>query len=358
MFLYVLRRIVLAIPVLLGILFATFALARLIPGDPCRAVLGEKATDQICDAFMVRYGLDKPIPTQFVIYLRDVLQGDLGESTRFGRPATELIIERLPVTIELAFTALIFSTIIGVTLGLISAYWRNSLIDVFTMVVANTGVSIPVFVLGLVLAYFFAVVLKNTPFALPPSGRLTAGISVPSLAEVWGLEELGGGSRAFLDFISQLYIVNGLLTLNWELVGDALKHLILPTIALGTIPLSITARMTRSSLLEVLGLDYMRTARAKGLDERLVVFRHALRNALLPVVTVIGLSLGGLLSGAVLTETIFGLTGVGKTLYDAITSRDYTVVQAFTLVIAVVFVLVNLIVDISYAYLDPRIRYD
>jgi len=358
MFLYVLRRIVLAVPVLLGILFATFALARLIPGDPCRAVLGEKATDQICDAFMARYGLDKPIPTQFGIYLRDVLQGDLGESTRFGRSATELIIERLPVTIELAVTALIFSTVVGMVLGLISAYWRNSPVDVMTMIIANTGVSIPVFVLGLLLAYFFAVVLKGTPFALPPSGRLTAGISVPSLAEVWGLEASSGGLRAVLDFVSQLYILNGLLTLNWQLVGDALKHLILPTIALGTIPLSITARMTRSSLLEVLGLDYMRTARAKGLNERMVVFRHALRNALLPVVTVIGLSLGGLLSGAVLTETIFGLTGVGKTLYDAITSRDYTVVQAFTLVIAVTFVMVNLIVDISYAYLDPRIRYD
>jgi peptide/nickel transport system permease protein len=262
------------------------------------------------------------------------------------------------VTIELALSAMIFSTILGIILGVISAYWRNSPIDVLTMVLANLGVSVPIFVLGLLLAYFFAVVLKGTPLALPPSGRLTAGVIVTPLAEAWGLEWLDGVPRALLNFISELYLINGLLTLNWQVVGDAVKHLLLPTVALGTIPMAITARMTRASLLEVLGLDYMRTARAKGLNERRVIFRHAMRNALLPVVTVLGLSLGGLLSGAVLTETIFNLTGVGKTLFDAITSRDYTVVQAFTLVIAVIFVGVNLLVDLSYAYLDPRIRYE
>jgi peptide/nickel transport system permease protein len=357
MFLYIVRRIVLAIPVLLGILFATFALARLIPGDPCRAALGEKATDAICDEFMARYGLDKPIPVQFGIYLNDVAHGDLGRSFRLGQPVTRLILERMPVTVELAFSALIFATVFGITLGIISAYWRNSLIDVITMIFANLGVSVPIFVLGLLLAYAFAVGLKGTPFALPPSGRLTAGIQVKTLAEAWGIDS-GGPLKVVLDFLSQMYLLNGILTFNWRLVGDAAKHLILPTIALGTIPLSVTARMTRSSLLEVLGLDYMRTARAKGLSERRVVFRHAMRNALLPVVTVIGLSLGGLLGGAVLTESIFGLTGVGRTLSEAITARDYTVVQAFTLVIAVTFVVINLIVDISYAYLDPRIRYD
>lgn len=358
MLLFILRRLVLAVPVLLGILFATFALARLIPGDPCRAALGEKATDAVCDAFIQRYGLDRPIPVQFGIYLVDVAQGDLGQSFRFGRPVTELIAERLPVTIELALSAMIFSTIFGIILGVISAYWRNSIIDVLTMVIANLGVSVPIFVLGLLLAYFFAVTLKGTPLALPPSGRLTAGVTVAPLAETWGIEGLGGPPRVLLNFLSELYLLNGLLSFNWQVVGDALKHLILPTIALGTIPMAVTARMTRASLLEVLGLDYMRTARAKGLNERRVIFRHAMRNALLPVVTVIGLSLGGLLSGAVLTETIFNLTGVGKTLFDAITSRDYTVVQAFTLVIAVIFVVVNLVVDLSYAYLDPRIRYE
>jgi peptide/nickel transport system permease protein len=294
---------------------------------------------------------------QFGIYLNDVAHGDLGRSFRLGQPVTRLILERMPVTVELAFSALIFATVFGITLGIISAYWRNSLIDVITMIFANLGVSVPIFVLGLLLAYAFAVGLKGTPFALPPSGRLTAGIQVKTLAEAWGIDS-GGPLKVVLDFLSQMYLLNGILTFNWRLVGDAAKHLILPTIALGTIPLSVTARMTRSSLLEVLGLDYMRTARAKGLSERRVVFRHAMRNALLPVVTVIGLSLGGLLGGAVLTESIFGLTGVGRTLSEAITARDYTVVQAFTLVIAVTFVVINLIVDISYAYLDPRIRYD
>lgn len=353
---YITRRLVLAVPVLLGILFATFALARLIPGDPCRAILGEKATDQICDAFMARYGLDKPIPVQFGIYLRDVLQGDFGTSVRFGRPVTELIMERLPVTIELALSALAVASIFGVTFGLISSYWRNSPIDLGTMVGANIGVSIPVFVLGLLLAYLFAVVLKDTPFALPPSGRLTAGTKVVGIAEAWGIETLGGPLRTLLDFMSQMYVVNGLLTAQWELFRDAVRHLILPTLALATIPMAIIARMTRSSVLEVMGLDYMRTARAKGLNEFKVVFRHAMRNALLPIVTVIGLQMGALLSGAVLTETIFGLTGVGKSMYDAITARDYSVVQGFTLMIAIIFVFVNLVVDLSYAFLDPRIR--
>jgi peptide/nickel transport system permease protein len=355
---YISRRLLLAVPVLLGILFATFALARLIPGDPCRAILGEKATDQICDAFMARYGLDKPIPIQFGIYLRDVLQGDLGTSVRFGRPVTDLIVERLPVTIELALSALLVASIFGVTFGLISAYWRNSPVDLGTMVGANIGVSIPIFVLGLLLAYLFAVVLKDTPFALPPSGRLTAGTQVMGIAEAWGLENLTGPLRTLLDFVSQMYVVNGILTFQWELAADAAKHLILPTLALATIPMAIIARMTRSSVLEVMGLDYMRTARAKGLNEFKVLFRHAMRNALLPIVTIIGLQLGALLSGAVLTETIFGLTGVGKSMYDAITARDYSVVQGFTLMIAIIFVFVNLLVDLSYAFLDPRIRYD
>ncbi|MEZ4559306.1 MAG: ABC transporter permease [Caldilineaceae bacterium] len=358
MFRYILRKLVLAVPVILGILFVTFALARLIPGDPCRAVLGEKATDQVCDAFMERYGLNKPIPTQFGIYLRDVSRGNLGESIRFGRPVTAMMSERLPVTIELAVGALLFATFFGVILGVIAAYWHNSPIDAGTMILANLGVSIPIFVLGLLLAYLFAVVLRDTPFALPPSGRIKAGMAIPPLAESWGMPNLSGPPRGVLDFLTQMYVVNGLLSFNWELAGNAMQHLILPIVALGTIPMSVIARMTRSSLLEVMSLDYMRTARAKGLNERRVVFGHAMRNALLPVVTVVGLSLGGLLSGAVLTETIFGLTGVGKTLFDAIASRDYVVVQAFTLVIAVMFVVINLLVDISYAFLDPRIRFD
>lgn len=352
------RKVVLAVPVLLGILGVTFILARLIPGDPCRAMLGEKATDQVCDAFNVRYGLDKPILVQFVLYLGRVVQGDLGQSLKFGRPATDLLIERLAVTLELALFSLLIATVVGVTLGVAAAYWQNSPVDVGTMIFANLGVSIPVFVLGLLAAYFFAVVLKGTPFALPPSGRVDAGVRIPDLATVWGLQNLSGPLRSLIDFISQLYIVNGVLTGNWSLAGNAFRHLLLPMLVLATIPMSVIARMTRSSLLEVMNMDYVRTARAKGLNEQRVVFRHAMRNALLPVVTIVGLSLGGLMSGAILTETIFGLVGVGRTLYDAITARDYAVIQAFTIVIAVVYVLVNVLVDISYAFLDPRVRLD
>ena len=353
---YILRRIVLAIPVMIGILFLTFLLSRLIPGDPCRAVLGEKATDVICDSFMERMGLNKPIPVQFAYYFGRAVTGDLGDSLRFGRPVTDMLMERLPVTIELALLSLLVATTVGMTLGVIAAYWQNSPVDAGTMIFANLGVSVPIFVLGLLVAYLFAVVLKDTPFALPPSGRLQPGMIVKTIPEVWGLEDLSGPLRGFLDFLSQMYVINGLLTLNWKLASDASRHLILPVIVLATVPMSVIARMTRSSLLEVMTLDYMRTARAKGLNERNVVFRHAMRNSLLPVVTVVGLSLGGLLSGAVLTETIFGLTGVGRTLFDAISSRDYVVIQGFTIVIAFVYVFVNLLVDLSYAVLDPRIR--
>ncbi|MDQ3880604.1 MAG: ABC transporter permease [Chloroflexota bacterium] len=353
---FIVRRLLLSVPVLLGVVFIVFALARVIPGDPCRATLGERATEAVCNAFIHRYGLDQPIPVQFLLYLRQVVGGDLGDSIRFGRPVAHILIERLPVTVELTLYALIFATIVGVTLGLLSAQRRNSAVDVATMVGANLGVSTPVFVLGLVLAFLFAVVLRDTPFSLPPSGRLSSGVSVTPLAVSWGLQSLSGPMRSVLDFFSNIYTLNALVTGQWGALGDALRHLILPALALGTIPLAIIARMTRSSLLDVLGLDYIRTARAKGASERLVVFRHGVRNAMLPVVTVVGLSLGGLLSGAVLTETIFNLSGVGRTLYEAITGRDYVVIQGFTLVIALIYLLVNLIVDISYAYLDPRIR--
>ncbi len=353
---YILRRLLLAIPVLVGIIFVTFTLARLIPGDPCRAQLGERATDELCDAFDARYGLDKPIVVQFGIYMADVLKGDLGESIRFGKPVTTLIIERLPMTVELSTAALIFAVMFGIPLGMLSALRHNSATDVVTMIGANIGVSMPVFWLGLMLAYLFAVVLKGTPFWLPPSGRLSPGLYVPDLAETFGWALEPGGLKSLVTFFSNIVIFNSLITGNWEVLWDALKHLILPAVALGTIPLAIIARMTRSSLLEVLGVDYIRTARAKGLAERTVILRHAMGNAMLPVITIIGLSLGTLLGGAVLTETIFGLAGVGRMLFESITARDYTVVQGFTLVIAVGFVLVNLIVDVSYVFFDPRIR--
>ena len=224
------------------------------------------------------------------------------------------------------------------------------------MIFANLGVSIPVFVLGLLLAYFFAVVLRDTPFALPPANRYSAGVIPTEIAVAWGLDGLQGPLRGLLDFISNMAIPNAILTLNPGNLVDAVRHLILPSVALATIPMAVIARVTRSSLLDVLGSDYIRTARAKGLSEREVVSKHALRNALLPVATVVGLSLGGLLSGAVLTETIFGFAGIGRTISEAITARDYVVVQGVTVVVSVGYVVVNLIVDISYAYLDPRVR--
>ncbi len=353
---FIIRRLLSSIPVLLGIIFLVFVLARVIPGDPCTAAYGEKATPALCAQFAVRYGLDKPLYEQFVIYAGSLAQGDLGSSIRFGRPVTQILLERLPVTVELTLLALLFASVVGVTLGVLSATRRNSPIDVGTMVVANLGVSTPVFVLGLLLAFVFAVILKETPFVLPPSGRLSAGISVKPLAESWGLVQLSGPPRAILDFFSNMYVFNTLVSGQWSALADALRHLILPAVAVGTIPLAIVARMTRSSLLEVLGLDYVRTARAKGLKERAVVLRHGMRNALLPVVTVIGLSLGAFLSGAILTETIFNLTGMGKTLFEAINSRDYIVIQGVTVVVAIIYVVVNLLVDVSYAMLDPRIR--
>jgi peptide/nickel transport system permease protein len=353
---FIIRRLLLSIPVLIGIVFLVFALARIIPGDPCTATYGEKATPELCYAFEVRYGLDRPIPEQFLIYLGALVQGDLGSSIRFGRPVSDILVERLPLTVELTFFALLFATVGGVTLGVLSAIKRNSPTDVGTMIFANLGVSIPVFVLGLLLAFVFAVLLKDTPFALPPSGRLSPGVSITPLAVAWGMEDLSGLPRTVLDFISNMYTLNSLLTAQFAKFVDAFRHLILPAIAVGTIPLAIIARMTRSSLLEVLGQDYVRTARAKGVAERAVIVRHGMRNALLPVVTVVGLSLGAFLSGAILTETIFNLTGMGKTLFDAIEGRDYIVIQGTTLVVAVAYLLVNLVVDVSYAILDPRIR--
>ncbi len=374
---FVLRRLLLSVPVLLGIVLVVFLLARVIPGDPCRAALGERATAAVCDDFNTRYGLDRPIlpfverdeagmhlvgdvatvgENQFLSYLGQLARGDLGESLRYGRPVAQILIERLPLTVELTFFALAFAVIVGMSLGILSASRRNSPIDAGTMVLANLGVSTPVFVLGLTLAFVFAIVLRDTPLQLPPSGRLSSGTSVVPLAATWGLAGLTGPLRAILDFVSNIYTLNSLITGQWEALGDAISHLILPTVALGTIPMAIIARMTRSSLLDVLGQDYVRTARAKGVGERAVIIRHALRNAMLPVVTVIGLSLGALLSGAVLTETVFNLSGLGRTITESIFARDYIVVQALTLVTAVFYVLINLVVDVSYGYLDPRIR--
>jgi peptide/nickel transport system permease protein len=225
------------------------------------------------------------------------------------------------------------------------------------MIGANIGVSMPVYWLGLMLAYLFALLLKDTPFWLPPSGRISAGVSVIPFHEFYGWELVEDSIRYnTAEFISNLYIVNSILIRDWVVLKDVLQHMILPAVALATIPLAIIARITRSSMLEVLRQDYIRTARAKGLFERFVILKHAFRNALLPIATIIGLQVGTLFAGAVLTETIFGLAGVGRMLFEAITARDFPIVQAFTVVIAIGYVLINLIVDLTYVFIDPRIR--
>jgi peptide/nickel transport system permease protein len=377
---YLLRRILLSIPVLFGILTVTFFMTRML-GDPCKAILGEKATQEVCDRFIKDQGLDQPIAVQFGIYIKQIASGNFGDSIRLSRPVTTLLLERLPTTIELAMSALILAVIIGVPLGIAAALWHNSPIDILTTIGANIGVSMPVFWLGLLLAFMFAIVLKDTPFQLPPAARISPGLQPVPFYEKWGwhvnpkdmdcprndtacVDEKSSWLREdsalfpLFQFIGYHYIFNSFITADWKVFVDAVRHMILPAFTLATIPLSVVARMTRSSLLEVLGKDYVRTARAKGARELRVVSRHALRNALLPVATIIGLQLGALLSGAVLTETTFNLAGVGLTLTDAIKNRDFPIIQAFTVVIALGYMVVNLLVDVSYGFLDPRIRLD
>jgi ABC-type dipeptide/oligopeptide/nickel transport system permease component len=355
---FITRRLLLLVPVMVGILLVTFTIVRLIPGDPCMVMLGERATPAKCQEYRERMGLNDSIPEQFVRYLSSLAHGDLGTSTKSGQQVTDVIAERLPMTIELTICAMLFSTIAGVALGFISATKRNTPLDVITMVIANIGVSMPVFWLGMMLAYVFALVLRGTPFFIPPSGRMTSGLSLTPLAVEWHITNPQGIGKFFLSLLSNSVVLHSIISGQFNILKDTLWHLILPSLAVGTIPMAVIARMTRSSLLEVLGQDYVRTARAKGLKERLVIFKHAFRNALIPIVTVIGLETGALLSGAVLTETVFSLPGVGTALVQGILARDYPVVQGFTIVIAIIFVVVNLLVDLSYAYLDPRIRLD
>jgi peptide/nickel transport system permease protein len=354
---YILRRLLISIPVLFGILIITFFLARSVPGHPCEGMLGPKATQEMCESFIKAKGLDKPIPVQFGIYMKDIIRGDFGKSIRYNHPVIQTLVERLPATIELSLTAFLIAVVIGIPVGIISVLYRNSPIDVTTMIGANIGVSMPVFGLGLILMYVFGVLLKDTPFWLPPSGRVSAGVISDPFYEVYGMKVTEGSSGFFVfDFLSNLNIFNSIITLDFELLGDTIKHLILPAVTLSIMPLAILTRMTRSSLLDVLGLDYIRAARAKGLRRRVVITKHGFRNAILPIVTIMGLQIGGLLSGAVLTETIFSFPGLGRMLFESIIVHDYPVTQMITLVIAVTYVMANLIVDLSYAVLDPRIK--
>ncbi len=331
---YLIRRLLETIPVLIGASLAVFLLVHVIPGGPEVALLGERGSEQNVAALRERLGLNRPLPEQYLIYIGNVLRGDLGNSVAGNIPIASELSHRFPATAELSIVALTLATLLGIPLGVISAVKRGSWVDTGTMIFALIGVSMPIFWLGLLLLWVFGVTLHWLPFI----NRLSPNMEIQA--------------------ITGLHIIDALLTRNWAGFKDAVAHIILPAITLSTIPMAVIARITRSAMLEVLHADYIRTARAKGLLERSVISKHALRNALLPVVTVVGLQLGSLLAGAVLTETIFSWPGIGRWLFQSIQGRDYAIVQSVTLVITTVFVVVNLIVDLSYAWLNPRIRYD
>jgi peptide/nickel transport system permease protein len=321
------------IPVLLGVSIVVFFMVRAIPGDPAQLLLGQQATEEQVQQVRQNMGLDKPVIVQYGIFLADAVRGDLGDSIVTGRPVTTELLARFPATLELTAFAMLVAILVGVPVGVISAVKQYSLLDKFTSVLALTGISMPIFWLAMILIVIFFVNLGWLPFP----GRLSTGYAVTS--------------------ISGFVLVDSLLTLNIAAFWDGLKHLILPAIALGTIPMAVIMRMTRSSMLEVMGEDYVRTARAKGVVPWRVIFKHALRNAMLPTVTVIGLQVGLLMGGAIITETIFGWPGVGQIAYDSIYRRDYAMIQGVVLYGALLFVLVNLVVDILYAVLDPRVRF-
>lgn len=331
---YAIKRFFTIVPVLIGVSLIVFSFTHLIPGDPAVAMLGERATPQRVAEVRAQLGLDKPLYKQYFIYVDKVLHGDLGASILRGDPVLRDLVRRFPATVELAISAICIAIVVGVPMGIISAVWRNSFFDGFSRLVALTGVSMPIFWLGLMLAWFFGVILRW----LPTGFRLGTDVTLVS--------------------VTNFYILDCLLTKNSAALVSSLRHLILPAIALSTIPMAVIARMTRASLLEVLSQDYIRTAESKGLPQQSVILRHAMRNALLPVMTVTGLQVGRLLAGAILTETIFSWPGIGLWIYESIQARDYPIVQGATLFIATIFVMVNLLTDVLYAAVDPRIKYD
>lgn len=329
---FVVRRLLLLVPILLGLSILVFAWIRALPGGPAEALLGERATAESIAQIEKQYGLDEPLPVQYVSYLKTVVQGDFGTSITTRQPVTEEIKRRFPATVELALAAGIFAIMLGIPLGFLAAKRHGGVLDHASLVGSLLGISIPVFFLGIILKYIFAVELG----LLPTVGRISVLIDV--------------------DHPTGFYVLDAILAGNMEALWDVLKHLILPAVALGSIPLAIIARITRAAVLDVQNEDYVRTARAKGMSPGIVDRRHVLRNALLPISTIIGLQVGLLLSGAVLTETVFAWPGMGTWLVDAIDSRNFPVLQGGILFLAVIFVFVNLIVDVSYAIINPRIR--
>ena len=329
---FVVRRLLLLIPILLGLSILVFMWIRTLPGSPATTLLGERATAEAIAAINEQYGLNDPLHEQYLRYLKTVGQLDFGDSVTSRRPVFDEFKQRFPATIELAFAAMLFSILIGVPLGFLAAKRHGTWIDHSSLLASLLGISIPIFFLAIILKFVFAVKLG----LLPTVGRSSVLID--------------------LEHPTNFYVLDALLTGNFEALWDVLKHLVLPAVALGSIPLAIIARITRAAVLDVQNEDYVRTARAKGVSPGIVDRRHILRNALLPIATIIGLQTGLLLSGAVLTETVFAFPGIGTWLVDAIKARNYPVLQGGILFIALVFVLVNLIVDLSYALLNPRIR--
>jgi peptide/nickel transport system permease protein len=330
---YIVRRLLLLIPILIGLSILIFLYLRALPGSPAVALLGERATPEAIAAIEEEYGLNKPIYVQYWRYTKSVLfEFDLGTSNQSRQAITDELKRRFPATVELAIGAMLFATILGIPLGFLAAKKYGTWIDHTSLFASLLGISIPIFFLAIILKYIFAVKLGW----LPSVGRADVTMAA--------------------EHPTNFYILDSIVTGNWPAFVDAIKHLILPAIALGTIPLAIIARITRASVLDVQNEDYVRTARAKGVAPMTVDRRHVFRNALLPITTIIGLQVGLLLSGAVLTETVFAWPGVGSWLVEAIEFRDYSVLQGGILFLAVVFVLVNLVVDVLYGVINPRIR--
>ncbi|MCL1632037.1 ABC transporter permease [Sporolactobacillus sp. CPB3-1] len=333
MFYYSIKRLLMLIPVLLGMTLIVFAIIHAIPGNPALTILGTKATPEAIHSLNRSLGLDNPWYIQYFSYLKDILSGDLGTSIQTHTPIASEIWPHLAATIELSFIAMIIAVFVGINAGIISAWKQNTVLDYTAMILALIGVSMPVFWLGLLEQWGFSIKLQW----LPSIGR--------------------DDIRNSVDPITNLYLLDTLLQGRFDQFWMVLRHLILPSIALATIPTAIIARMTRSSMLEVLKSDYIRTAKAKGQKMVWIVYKYALKNAFIPILTVIGLQTGLLLGGAILTETIFGWPGVGLYIYNAIQYRDYPVIQSGILVIAFIFVMVNFVVDLLYGLFDPRIKY-
>ena len=333
MFRFIFRRISVLILVMVGVSMITFILADLVPVDPAAASLGQNAREEQIAAYREQLGLDRPVVEQYFTYMSRLLRGDLGVSIRTRRPVVNDLMDFLPATLELSLAALLVSLIFGIPLGMAAALRRNSWVDALARLLALVGGSVPIFYLGLLLIGLFYRQLRW----LPGPGRLDSTLNPPT-------------------FITGLYSLDALLTGNWEVLQNSLYHLILPAVTLGYFSTAVLLRMTRSAMLEVLSQDYVRTAHAKGLSQHLVVWRHALRNALPPVLTTIGVAFGSLLSGAVLTETIFNWPGLGRYATTSVTSLDFPAVMGVTLIAAIVYPLVNTLVDIAYTLVDPRIR--